>query len=107
VHFVEEAIGVPRNLIGRASESVHQGEVILQKGNDPPGVLCHSQWMQATFHHNSDLTDFPFEKEEMRVTFDLIGSDDRMDVDHGRVLLPINTEVRVLDPNSLHSRVHM
>jgi hypothetical protein len=57
--------------------------------------------MQATFHHNSDLTDFPFEKEEMRVTFDLIGSDDRMDVDHGRVLLPINTEVRVLDANSL------
>ena len=87
VYFVDDSRGIDRE------DPSHCGEVTLQKGNDPPGVLCYTKTFQATFHHNCNLRKFPFEQEQLVIVLELTGSHDPTDVDNGRVLLPINVEV--------------
>lgn len=93
-HVVFRGVEYINPAVGISDKQSHTGNVTLRKGNDPPGVLCHTMSVQAEFHHNSDLQSFPFEREKLRVILELVGGKDPVDIDHGRVLLPINAEVR-------------
>lgn len=86
-----EVQGVPEN--NMSDERKHNGMVILQYGNDPPGVLCKRHVIQATFKDDSDLFTFPFDSQRLRISLMLTGAAVPADVDHGRVLLPINAEM--------------
>lgn len=76
---------MPLPLLPRRDQHIYTFvQVTLQRGNDPPGVLCKTHWMQATFHHNFNLRYFPFESEQLCIVLHMLGASVPVDIDHGK-----------------------
>ena len=84
---------VPAEAATLSMEQRHHDTVTLQKGADPPGVLYKSLRIQATIRSQDKLQFFPFDNHTLVLTLRMWGSQERSDVDYGRVLLPINIKI--------------
>jgi hypothetical protein len=90
VDYSFDGVQIPTDEV---EEQGHEGEVRLRKGSDPPGVLYHSRRIQVKLRDVSELFYFPFDTQQLELTFRLPGSDDPSDLDFGRVLIPVRVSM--------------
>ena len=70
-------------------------EVILRPtSNDPPGVVCFETELTCEIRDDNPITRFPFDRQELSIEFEMPGSSSKNHVDHGRVLLPVDVQIR-------------
>ena len=93
----DDPLGVPADAAGLDSSTKHSGKVTLQKADDPPGVLTfnHGSRIQATFKGEFNVANFPFDTQQLKLNLQLWGSNVPDDMDHGRVLIPIDVTVKL------------
>ena len=87
--------GVPLDAADSDTDIKHTGMVTLQKGGDPPGVLYTSMRIQCTMRNENSVHRFPFDQHKLKIALRLWGANVKGDVDHGRVLLPLNVQMEL------------
>ena len=61
-----DPVGFPEDAANLDDDVKHTGKATLRKGKaDPPGVLYHSQRIQASFRAENHLHWFPFDKHNL------------------------------------------
>lgn len=84
----DSPMGVPLDAAALTTEVKHSSKV-QHKPADPPGVLYHSQRIQASFRVQNHLQKFPFDVQHLPLVIRLWGSSVKGNKDFGRVMLPL------------------
>lgn len=94
VNDVVDGIDVPD--VDTPENVRHRGIVWLRMHgkHDAPGTLYKKVTMQLTIRDDNPLFEFPFDFQDLTIKFEMPGSEKPHSVDNGRVLLPLNVEIK-------------
>jgi hypothetical protein len=78
-----------------AAIAIQTLEVILRPHpTDPPGVVVYETEITTEIRDDNPIIRFPFDRQEMTIEFLMPGSNHKEHPDHGRVLLPVDVQIR-------------